>query len=189
MAGQSPRTVVRPCRAEDLDALERGLPTGLNRYHEARFRRQGEGLSTFLVAYDGDGPVGSGEILWSGAKEPEVRERFPACPEINGLGVVAARQGRGVGTAIIRAAEELAASRGMRWIGMGVADDNGRAAALYLRLGYVDPDCRYLDRYQWVDEHGARHDIADPCRFLVKEPPTRAIRDRRGRSADRSGSP
>jgi GNAT superfamily N-acetyltransferase len=156
------------CREADVDALERALPTGPNRYHAARFRRQGAGLSTFLVAYAGDVLVGSGEILWPGPKEPEVRALFPDCPEINGLGVVPEQQGQGVGTAIIRVAEELAAERGRRRIGMGVADGNDRAAALYLRLGYVDTGCVYLDRYRHVDEHGAPHDVADPCKFLVK---------------------
>ncbi|WP_239091100.1 GNAT family N-acetyltransferase [Asanoa iriomotensis] len=162
------RLVVRECGERDVDALERQLPTGLNHYHAARYRRQCEGFSTFLVAYRGEVVVGSGEILWQGAKEPEVRERFPDCPEINGLAVVPDHQSQGVGTAIIRAAEELAARRGAQRIGMGVGGDNDRAEALYLRLGYADTGCRYLDRYQNVDAAGKRHDIADPCRFLVK---------------------
>jgi GNAT superfamily N-acetyltransferase len=190
VAAQSPLTVVRPCRADDLEALERALPTGPNRFHEARFRRQGEGVGTFLVAYREGVLMGSGEVLWPGAKEPEVRERLPDCPEINGLAVAAAWQGQGVGTAIIAAAEELAVARGRRLIGMGVDDSNGRAAALYLRLGYRDPGCRYLDRYTVVDGAGARHEVADPCRFLVKDLAGDAtIRGRRGRSAGRSGSP
>jgi GNAT superfamily N-acetyltransferase len=160
--------LVRQCRAQDVGLLEYRIPTGRNRYHEARYCRQREGLSTFLIAYLDDIPVGSGEVLWQGAKEPEVRDRFPDCPEINGLAVVPERQALGIGTAIIRTAEQFAARRGRHRIGMGVDDRNVRAATLYLRLGYRDMACRYLDRYHYVDEHGVSHDVADPCRFLIK---------------------
>ncbi len=66
------------------------------------------------------------------------------------------------------AAEALAARRGDRHIGLGVADQNARAAALYLRLGYQETGCTYLDRYHPLDDDGTRHDVADPCRFLIK---------------------
>src|ERR1035441_8102637 len=76
---------------------------------------------------------------------------------------------RGIGTAIIRAAEALARERGCGQIGLGVDDDNPRAAALYLRLGYQETGYRYLDRYYYLEDHGHRHDVADPARFLVKD--------------------
>ena len=42
------------------------------------------------------------EIMWTGAKEAEVRKRFPDCPELNGLTVWPAdRRSRGVGTRMI----------------------------------------------------------------------------------------
>lgn len=160
--------IVRQCRQRDLAVLEQQLPTGGIPTMKPRYGRQREGVSTFLVAYLSDVPVGCGEILWQGAKEPEVRDRFPDCPEINGLAVVPERQSQGIGTKIIRVAEQLATLRGHHQIGLGVGEDNPRAAALYLRLGYRDARCRYLDRYQDIDEHGVRHEVADPCRFLVK---------------------
>jgi GNAT superfamily N-acetyltransferase len=158
--------LVRPCRPGDLAALEEQLPTGPNRYHEARHRRQTAGTSTYLIACVDAAPLGSGEVLWPGPKEPEVRARFPGCPEINGLSV--ARRSQGIGTALIREAERLAAERGHHRIGLGVGDDNPRAAALYLRLGYAETGCHYLDRYGSVDTRGVRHEVADACRFLVK---------------------
>jgi GNAT superfamily N-acetyltransferase len=162
---------VEVCRAEDVDTLERCIPSpGSNRFHEARYRRQAEGAGTFLVAFLGDVPVGSGEILWGGCGDAEVRQRFPGCPEISGLIVWPVEQrSRGVGTSLIGEAEGLVRQRGHRWIGMGVDDTNPRAAALYLRLGYRDEDCHYLDRYHSVDEGGVRREAVDPCRFLVKE--------------------
>jgi GNAT superfamily N-acetyltransferase len=162
--------IVRECREQDVAVLERHMPSpGQNRYHQARFERQRDGLSTFLIAYIDDLPVGSGEVRWQGCAAPEVRDRFPHCPEVNGLTVwPPERRSRGVGTTIIRAAETRAIQRGYQQIGLGVEDDNFRAAALYLRLGYGETGCRYLDRYHHVDDHGVRHEVADRCRFLVK---------------------
>ena len=54
---------------------------------------------------------------------------------------------------------------------VAVLEHNVRAAALYLRLGYRDAGCRYLDRYRYVDDHGVRHEVSDPCRFLIKTIP------------------
>jgi GNAT superfamily N-acetyltransferase len=160
--------VIRPCGPGDVAALELTMPTGRSRFHERRYVRQREGGSTFLIGWFDGSPVGCGEVLWAGAKERDVRERFPGCPEINGLAVVPSLRSRGIGTAIVHAAEELATGRGCRRIGLGVDEDNERAAGLYRRLGYRDTGCRYLDRYQYVDDQGIRHDVADPCRFLIR---------------------
>jgi GNAT superfamily N-acetyltransferase len=168
MGKDPPQTILRQCRQQDIAILEHHIPAGRNRYHEARYRRQREGFSTFLIAYIGDIPVGSGEVLWQGAKESDVRDRFPDCPEINGLAVVPERQSQGIGTTIIRAAEQLAARRGHHRIGIGVDDHNLRAVALYLRLGYEDTGCRYfrplsLHRRPRIPSRGR-----GPCRFLIK---------------------
>ncbi|MGW3345005.1 GNAT family N-acetyltransferase [Nonomuraea rubra] len=161
--------IIRECREDDLVTLERHLPSGRTRIHEARFHRQQQGSSTFLTAWIGDVPVGHGEIRWGGCAAVEVRERFPGCPELNGLAVwPPERQSSGIGTAVIGAAENVAARRGNRHLGLGVDDHNVRAAALYLRLGYEETGCRYLDRYHYVDDQGVRHDVAEPCRFLIK---------------------
>jgi RimJ/RimL family protein N-acetyltransferase len=162
--------IIRETREDDLALLEHHYPSpGQTRHHERRFQHQQQGLSTFLTAWIDDIPVGSGEIRWHGCAAAEIHERYPDCPEINGLAVWPDdRQSHGIGTAIIHAAEALATHRGYHHIGLGVDDQNPRAAALYLRLGYQETHCRYLDRYHYIDDHGTRHDIADPCRFLIK---------------------
>jgi ribosomal protein S18 acetylase RimI-like enzyme len=160
---------VQDCTEHDVDRLEDHLPSpGLNRFHHIRYQRQLQGLSAFLVARLDGTPVGCGEILWSGCGDAGVRERFPACPELSGLMVAPQRRSQGIGTTIIRTAEARVADRGFRWIGLGVDDQNERAAALYLRLGYRDLDVRYVDRYPYLDETGTWQQAADPCRFLVK---------------------
>ncbi len=164
---------VRPCREADLEPLERYLPSpGRTRRHAARFDRQERGLAAFLTAWADDVPVGTAQILWQGCAAPEVRARFPGCPELNGLSVWPPElRSRGIGSALIAAAEERVRAAGHPLIGLGVDDDNHRAAALYARIGYRETGCRYVDRYAYLDDEGVRHEVADPARFLVKELP------------------
>ncbi|MFB8034336.1 GNAT family N-acetyltransferase [Streptomyces sp. NPDC056004] len=143
---------------------------GQTRRHATRFETQQQGLSTFLVAWSDGTPVGTAQILWRGCKAAEVHERFPECPELNGLGVWPPyRRSQGIGTAIVRAAESRARRDGYQQIGLGVDGQNHRAASLYLRLGYQETGCRYLDRYHYLDDDGVRHEVADPARFLMKQ--------------------
>ncbi|MGP3925957.1 GNAT family N-acetyltransferase [Streptomyces sp. 8N616] len=161
---------IRQCQEEDLELLERHIPSpGQTRRHAMRFDKQQQGLSTFLVAWSNGIPVGSAQILWQGCTAPEVHKCFPECPELNGLGVWPPQlRSQGIGTAIIRAAESHARRSGHDQIGLGVDDQNHRAAALYLRLGYRETGCHYLDRYHYIDDHGLRHEVAAPARFLIK---------------------
>jgi GNAT superfamily N-acetyltransferase len=161
---------IEACRAEDLERLEEAIPSGLSRFHERRLARQQQDTSTYLIAWIGEVPVGHAEVRWNGCEAAEVRQRFPGCPEINALEVWPERlRSRGIGTALIAEAERRAVGRGLGWIGLGVADDNPRAAALYLRLGFGETGYRYVDRYEIVSEAGERLAFSDPCRFLVKD--------------------
>lgn len=160
---------IRACEVEDIDALERWQPTGLTQVHAARFARHEQGRSSFLIAWLDGRPVGACEVRWDGCRAPEVQERFGDCPEINGLQVwPARRRSRGIGSRLIAVAESSASHRSRRRIGMGVGDDNPRAAALYVRLGYARTGCRYVGRWHYLDDGGVRHDMAEPCEFLVK---------------------
>ncbi|GAA4393500.1 hypothetical protein GCM10023088_72970 [Actinomadura verrucosospora] len=162
---------IRECREEDLELLESCIPSpGRTRRHAARFEQQRRGLTTFLIACAEAVPVGTGQILWHGCAAPEVRRLYPNCPELNGLGVWPPElRSQGIGRALIGTAEALVRQRGHDRIGLGVDDDNQRAADLYLRLGYQETGCRYLDRYHYIDDHGTRHEVVDPARFLVKQ--------------------
>ncbi|MGA5642196.1 GNAT family N-acetyltransferase [Streptomyces cinereoruber] len=163
------RTEIRPCRAEDVPLLDRHLPApGAPARHADRFARQEAGTGTYLLAWRGGEPVGHGQVRWDGCAAPEVRAAVGDCPEFNGLDVRADLRGRGIGTALVRAAEELVRARGGTALGLGVAHANPRAAALYARLGYV-PVTAYTDRWSRKDRDGRVHEEADPCAFLVRE--------------------
>jgi GNAT superfamily N-acetyltransferase len=155
------------CRAADVALLDQytGSP-GATSFHARRFARQEAGECTYLVAWREGRPVGHTEMRWIGCEAPEVTVD---CPEIGGLDVFPAElRSRGIGTALIRAAEGLAVERGLTVVGIGVGRDNLRAAALYARLGYralVD----YLDRYAYEEHDGTTRECVDACTFLTKE--------------------
>lgn len=100
------------CRSGDVALLDRymGSP-GATSFHARRFARQEAGECTYLVAWLEGRPVGHAEMRWTGCAAPEVSLD---CPEIGGLAVWPEDlRSRGIGTALIRAAEELA--RGGAW--------------------------------------------------------------------------
>lgn len=91
------------------------------------------------------------------------------CPEINGLIVWdETLRSRGIGSALIASAEQLAAGRGFACIGLGVQEDNTRAAELYQRLGYRR-STPYFDRWTYRDPYGLVNAVSDPCNFMVKD--------------------
>jgi RimJ/RimL family protein N-acetyltransferase len=82
------------------------------------------------VALEGDRVVGWCDVL----------PAFPAtrahCGTL-GIGVVAERRGRGIGSALLRATLERSQAIGLKRIELSVREGNPRAAALYERLGFV----------------------------------------------------
>ncbi|MFI9153180.1 GNAT family N-acetyltransferase [Streptomyces sp. NPDC053367] len=158
------------CRPADVALLDRYMgSSAATSFHARRFARQEAGRSTYLLAWLDGRPVGHTELRWGGCADERVRAARPGCPEINALAVrPETLRSRGIGSALVRAAERLAHERGRTAVGLGVADDNPRAAALYTRLGYL-PLTTYLDRWSYEDHDGVVHECADPCTFLVKD--------------------
>lgn len=151
---------------DDVPRLEAWQPTGPTGTHAWRLQRVETGASSYVVALDDDGIVASCEVRWTGNAAPEIDD---GVPELNGLQVWPQhRQGQGIGSALLDHLEALVSARGHDSVGLGVEDSNVRAAGLYLRRGYLPTGRRYLDRYQWIDADGARHQEADPCAWLVK---------------------
>lgn len=167
MPGLPENLTIRLASADDLPALDLGVPTqGGGNAH--RLERSLAGESALLLAFAGGEVVGRGELLWS-PKEDSVRAEHPDVPELNGLDVPERWRGHGIGTALIEAAARLAAERGSPALGLGVAPDNPAAHRLYTRLGF-EGDLDYTDRYTIVHE-GEAHNVADSCRFLTRALP------------------
>jgi ribosomal protein S18 acetylase RimI-like enzyme len=161
---------IRECREEDVALLEEHMPSpGAACDYASRFLRHREGASTLLVAWRDELPVGSCEVLWEGCRAPEVRAVHPDCSEISGLGLwPETLRTQRVGTALIRAAEQLALGRGRVKVGVGVEKNNPRTEDLYKRLGYR-LSTPYLDCGSYEDSAGLIHRVADACTFMVKQ--------------------
>lgn len=158
---------IRPCTAADLTALERHWPTGT--VHAVHLRDQESGRASFLVAWDGEEPLGSAMVQWGGPVGAAARAAHPDAVEVNHLQVRAEHRGGGVGTALIGYAEELARGRDRHLVAVGVAVDNPGAERLYRRLGYRGTGIEDVSEYDWVDADGTTHHAVERDVLLVKE--------------------
>lgn len=86
-----------------------------------------------LLAFDGVHPVGLATCFYGFST-------FAARPLLNvhDLAVVADRRGRGIGRALLVAAEERARARGCAKLTLEVREDNARARRLYGEQGFRD---------------------------------------------------
>jgi GNAT superfamily N-acetyltransferase len=89
-----------------------------------------ESAQTYLVAWDGSEPVGHAHVAWE--------ETTLGVPEIGDVFVPAALRGRGIGTELSEAAEQMDRTRGHRQVSISASIANEGALRLYRRLGYRD---------------------------------------------------
>lgn len=128
---------------------------------ESYFQESVEQKRAVLVAeLDGD-IAGYVTVVWESDYPP-----FWAAgiPEIVDLNVLERYQHRGIGTALIRAAEERIAIRSpTAGIGVGLMHDYGQAQRLYVKLGYVPDGRGIFARGRWLEEGDTLtlgHDVA-----------------------------
>ena len=76
-------------------------------------------------------------------------------------------QGQGIGTLLIREAEELAADHGYGWGSIAAAKDNVRARRLYERLSYrvIGED---EGKWNYLDHENRMRYVHEPCWVLEK---------------------
>jgi GNAT superfamily N-acetyltransferase len=151
----------------DLDAYVAAM--GQRDYFTDRLARQHDGRGALLVAWQNGRPVGNGFLSWEPADHPEVRRHLPGVPELGHLEVVKPLWGRGIGTALIQAAEATARQSGHDRLILAVGVDNPNARRLYERLGYVDWDHGTVVG-TWVerDHDGSPVTLSETCHVLVK---------------------
>ncbi len=147
-----PGVSVRLAADADLEALEALDPpgSGLSR---ARLTRQAAGGPLLLAAFDSSDCLGLCELVRGDTTE------------LRNLHVAPEARGRGVGTALIRAAEELVGTGRME---LAVGLENPRARALYLRLGYVSTGRLRTDSYDYVDASGTTQHAVETSEWLDK---------------------
>ena len=141
---------IRPLADTDREAVDAVLP--LSRL---------DSLQTYLVAWDGDEPVGHAHVAWEGgtAGVPEVQDVF----------VLPERRRRGIATALTEAAERLAAERGFDRISLSVSETgNDAARALYEGLGYSDAGIPPQRVEGTILIRGEPLEVDDTLLYLVK---------------------
>lgn len=143
----------------DVGVLREVQPAGAD-LAATFFEAQQAGGVVYLVAWDGEEPLGDG-VLVTGAGH--------AVPELKNLNVRAAHRSRGVGSALIRAAEQLCREQGADRMQVGVSLDNPRARALYERLGYLGTGELNTVSYQYVDDDGNHRTATETSEQLGRQ--------------------
>lgn len=159
---------VSPCTEHDLDRLRTQWPT-FDDVAGHHYEQQRAGTATFLVCWQDDDPLGWGLVQWQGCLGEHARAAFPSCVELNHLQVRPEHRGRGAGTAILAAAEQLVRDRGLGRLAVSVGVENPDAARLYRRLGYRPTAVLDACAYSWFDGDGQRHDEVESAELLVKD--------------------
>ncbi|MBN9199982.1 MAG: GNAT family N-acetyltransferase [Microbacterium chocolatum] len=89
-------------------------------------------------------------------------------PELKNLHVSPDLRSKGIGTAIIAAAEAAAVATGHATISVGVGVDNPDARRLYERLGYTATGRIETYRYTYVDPDGDERSATETAEYLNK---------------------
>jgi GNAT superfamily N-acetyltransferase len=158
---------IRPASDAELATLVAVL--GERHWFTDRLARQQRGGGVLLVAWLEGRPVGEVFLDCEPATEPEVRRQFSRGAQARPLGGPGAVWGRGIGTALIRAAEGTALQLGYERIALGVGLDNPKARRLYERLGYGDWGHGSVVG-TWVEypDDGPPVTLSEVCDMLVK---------------------
>jgi ribosomal protein S18 acetylase RimI-like enzyme len=159
---------IRQAELSDLDKIKSLVRPDYERSLEDELTDQALGLVSIFVAWVDLVPKGYSFVAWNGCRDEEVRKAFPRVPEIYRLTVEAEVQSQSIGSRLIKHMESVARSKDCEQIGLGVAYENPRAHALYLRLGYTEILSEYFDKYIAIDSNGQEHEISDKCRFMSK---------------------
>jgi GNAT superfamily N-acetyltransferase len=158
---------VRPGSDADVAVLVAVL--GERHFFTDRLARQQQGGGVLLVAWLDGQPAGDVYLDCEPAEEPEVRRHLPGVPRLDHLEVLGPLWGRGIGTALIRAAEDTARQVGYEQIALGVGLDNPKARRLYERLGYADWGHGTVVG-TWVEhpDDGPPVSLSEVCDMLIK---------------------
>jgi aminoglycoside 6'-N-acetyltransferase len=121
---------------------------------ESRRRREERNARTEALLAEVDGRVVGMIELWLQTPEDEGSARLPARRADFGISVSPGWQGRGLGTALLKAAEAWARERGATRMQLHVTAANTGAVRLYERLGY-ELDSLLMDKWLERPQAGA----------------------------------
>jgi GNAT superfamily N-acetyltransferase len=119
------------------------------------------GHQTYLVAWEGDDPVGHAHIAWTHGEL--------GVPEIQDVFVRPDRRRAGVATGLTSAAERVAAERGYERISLSYGIANDAARRLYEGLGYRHAGLEPRRVKGTVLMRGEPVEVDDTLIYLVKQ--------------------
>ncbi|QFU90437.1 GNAT family N-acetyltransferase [Amycolatopsis sp. YIM 10] len=155
---------IREAGSADLPQLTHVM--GQEPYFTDRLSRQKDGLGRLLVAWQDDRPVGVVYLWLEPAEEAELREHLPDTPLLTHLETHVEHRARGIGTSLVRAAEQWLTEKGYDRVALAVETTNDRAARLYARLGYREWPHSTVRCLSLTDSAGRRN--VEICRIMVK---------------------
>jgi GNAT superfamily N-acetyltransferase len=136
--------LIRPMTAQDVPAMVTAFAAlgwpgkGPDLYHRYIARQSAGECRTYFAEYDG-GFAGYVVVVWRSPYPPFAQAGIP---EITDLNVLPGHRRRGIGNALLSAAEATIAERAeVAGLGVGLYADYGAAQRIYARRGYV-PDGR-----------------------------------------------
>jgi GNAT superfamily N-acetyltransferase len=159
-AGQGRRAYVSPQAGRGIDVRELN-PGEVERVDARLPLSRLDGAQTYLVAWDGDEPIGHAHIAWA---KTEV-----GVPEVQDVFVLEERRGGGVASALMEHAERVAAGRGHRRLSIGYGVGNDAARRLYERLGYRDAGLEPRRVQGTITIRGRPVAVDDTLVYLVKD--------------------
>ena len=157
---------IRPANREDLPKLELdGQFTKFRNLFRRAFREQQTDRRLMLVADCNDYPVGRLFILFNSSDHTIADGQNRAY--LYSFFVMTPFRGQGIGTSMVRYAENLLTERRYEYATIAVAKDNEGALQLYKRLNYVTKR-EDAGRWNYTDHMGRTHRMNEPCWILEK---------------------
>lgn len=158
--------IIRRATSEDIPQLEWGGEFWrLRERFEDAYRLQQAGRRYFLVADLNGYPVG--RIIVQFMRGNSLHANGEGRGYLYSLQVMEPLRGLGIGTRMIRAAEEVLIEKDFAWATIAVAKDNAGARRLYERLGYSvyrdDPG-----HWHYTDPDGNEHEVDEPSWVMRK---------------------
>ncbi len=127
---------VRPADSADLESFATILRD--RAFFDEHFERQRNDHGELFLGWLGPRPAGVVYLWLEQAEEQLIRDHLPDVPLIMHLEVHQDLRRKGVGTALVRAAERRLLEKGRYQVALAVRTDNHDAARLYKHLGYRD---------------------------------------------------
>jgi ribosomal protein S18 acetylase RimI-like enzyme len=161
------RVDIRPLAEVELEVVERTLARYPGKHRE-RLEGQRRGESVYLIAWEGDQPVGHLNLRLRGRKLPDRARRLKAA-QIEDLRVSREHRRRGVARKLMQRAATEAAGHGFHTVGLGVDIGNTPARRLYFAEGYEESGTgQFVVSYPYIDEEGFERQAHETCTYLVK---------------------